>query len=183
MLDDFATRPSRFSILRPCRSSLDSYLGEVSNPGALSKSKPSRLHQDSEKLLKSLLSIGVDKNSAERLVSSRDLGNAVVPIYWKDGIVSKVNSFWLQTLTEFLRSFALEFPDGQIRWDPHYRGERPEDGDMAVRVIFYYQEDDQGDHWSPRPDTLEEESYYRMLKRFTYKGDTPVSASRIIHGR
>lgn len=149
----------------------------------MSKSKPGQPQQDSEKLRKSLLSIGVARDSAERLVSSRELSKAVVPIYWKDGIVLKVNSFWLQMLPEFLKSFAREFPDGQIRWDPDYRGEKPEDGDTAIHVFFSYQEDDQGDRWEPKPDAADVESYYRMLKRFSYKGNKPVLASRVIHGR
>ncbi len=107
----------------------------------------------------------------------------MVPIYWKDGIVLNVNSFWLQMLPEFLKTFAREFPDGQIRWNSDYRGQKPEDGDAAIHVFFSYQEDDQGDRWEPKPDTPEVESYYRMLKRFSYKGDKPVSASRVIHGR
>ena len=147
----------------------------------LSNSNHGQQQQGSDKLRKSLLSIGVDKNSVERLISSRNLSNTVVPIYWKDGIVLKVNTFWLQTLPDFLSSFAREFPDGQVRWDPDYRGQRPDDGDIAIHVTFYYQEDDQGDHWSPKPDPAEEESYYRMLKRFTYEGTNPVPASRIIH--
>ncbi len=144
---------------------------------------PGQSRQDSERLRKSLLSIGVDKDSADRLISSRELNRAVVPIYWKDGIVLNVNSFWLQMLPEFLKTFAREFPDGQIRWNSDYRGQKPEDGDAAIHVFFSYQEDDQGDRWEPKPDTPEVESYYRMLKRFSYKGDKPVSASRVIHGR
>jgi hypothetical protein len=151
----------------------------------LSKSKPGQPQQDGdgEKLRKSLLSIGVDKQVAERLLSSRDFSRVVVPIYWKDGIVSKANTFWLQTLPEFLKSFAHEFPDGQVRWDPDYRGEKPADGDSAIHVFFSYQEDDQGDRWEPKPDAPQVESYYKMLKKFSYKDDKPVPASRIIHGR
>ena len=149
----------------------------------MSKSKPDQSQQDGEKLRKSLLSIGVDKAFVERLISSRDLSNAVVPIYWKDGIVMKVNSLWLPALPEFLKSFVRDFPDGQVRWDPDYRGEKPEDGDSAIHVFFSYQEDDQGDRWEPKPDAADVESYYKMLKRFSYKGEKAVSASRIIHGR
>jgi hypothetical protein len=149
----------------------------------LSKSKPGQSQQDSEKLRKTLLSIGVDKDVVERLLSSRELSKAVVPIYWKDGIVSKANSFWLPTLPEFLKDFAREFPEGQVRWDSDYRGERPADGDSAIHVFFSYQEDDQGDRWEPKPDAPQVESYYMMLKKFSYKGDKPVSVSRIIHGR
>jgi hypothetical protein len=147
----------------------------------LSKSKLGQSQQDSDKLRRSLLSIGVDKDSVERLVSSRDLGRVVVPIYWKDGIVLKVNTFWLQSLPQFLMDFGRDFPDGQVRWDKDYRGDKPVDSGAAIRVTFYYQEDDQGDHWSPKPDPDEEERYYKMLKRFTYEGDKPVSASRVIH--
>jgi hypothetical protein len=149
----------------------------------LSKSNPGALREDNEKLRKSLLSIGVDKESVERLVTSRQLGNVVVPIYWKDGIVLKVNSFWLKMLPEFLESFAREFPDGQIRWNPDYRAEKPEDGDTAIHVFFSYQEDDQGDRWEPKPDLTDVEGYYRMIKRYSFKGDKQVSASRVIHGR
>ena len=117
------------------------------------------------------------------MVTSRQLARVTAPIYWKDGIVLKANSFWLQTLPEFLESFAREFPDGQIRWDPDYRAERPQDGDSAIHVFFSYQEDDQGDRWEPKPDITDVERYYAILKRFSYGGDKPVSASRIIHGR
>lgn len=151
-------------------------------PIALPKSKPNELQENAERLRKSLLSIGVDKDSVQRILSSRELDRIVVPIYWKDGIVLKTNSFWLQTLPEFLASFSREFPDGQVRWDKDYMGNRPADSGAAIHVIFYYQEDDQGDHWSPKPEPDEEESYYRMLKRFTYEGDKPVQASRVIRG-
>lgn len=147
----------------------------------LPKTEPNQSQED--QLRKSLLSIGVDKNSVERLTSSRELGRIVVPIYWKDGIVQKANLFWLQNLPEFARDFAREFPDGQLRWDMDYRGEKAEDGDVAIHVIFYYQEDDQGDHWSPKPDAPQEESYYRLLKRLSFKGEHPIQASRVIYGR
>ena len=149
----------------------------------MSKSKPVQSKEDTERLRKSLLSIGVDKSSVEELISSRELSRAIVPIYWKDGIVLKANSFWLPTLPEFLKDFTREFPDGQVRWDTDYHGEKPGDGDLAISVVFNYQGDDQGDHWSPKPDTPEEESYYRMIKRSTFKGDKAVPATRIIHGR
>ena len=41
---------------------------------------------------------------------------------------------------------------------------------LAIRVYFNYQEDDQGDHWSPKPTAIEEQSYQKMLKRFSYTG-------------
>ncbi|MDA4133551.1 MAG: hypothetical protein OK454_10590, partial [Thaumarchaeota archaeon] len=59
----------------------------------------------------------------------------------------------------------------------------PAAGDIALRVYFNYQEDDQGDHWSPPPTLLEEESYYRMLARAFYKGKKPVPVSKVVHGK
>ena len=50
---------------------------------------------DKEKLQKALLSIGTDKDAVARLISSKSLGRAVIPIYWKDGIVKKTSSFYL----------------------------------------------------------------------------------------
>lgn len=133
-------------------------------------------------LSKTLLSIGAEKESVERLAKSRALDRVVIPIYWKDGLVSSVRPLWLVKLPEFLKSFEKEFPDGQVRWDPDYEGNDPSWGDIALRVYFNYQEDDDGDHWSPPPSVLEEESYYRMLSGRSYQGKNPVPASRIVHG-
>jgi hypothetical protein len=147
----------------------------------LSKSSSGQVKIDKEKLRKGLLSIGADKGSVESLIVSKSLSKVVIPIYWKDGIVKKVSSLYLPGLPDFLTSFEKEFPDGQIRWDPDYEGERPDDGDVAIRVYFDYQEDDQGDHWSPKPTEQEEESYYKRLRRLAYKGSDPVPAHRIVH--
>lgn len=111
------------------------------------------------------------------------IDDVVIPIYWKDGLVSSVRPFWLVRLPEFLRSFEKEFPDGQVDWDRDYGTGGPGFEDIALRVYFNYQEDDQGDHWSPPPTLLEEESYYRMLARASFKGKKSVSASKVIHGR
>ena len=135
-----------------------------------------------EGLQKALLSVGADQQSAERLVSSKKVSELVIPIYWKDGLVSSVRPLWLVRLPEFLKSFQKEFPDGQVRWDPDYQSNDPTSGDTALRVYFNYQEDDQGDHWSPPPTLLEEESYYRMLARAAFKGKKSVSASKVVHG-
>ncbi len=145
------------------------------------KAKPVQPESDGELLREALLSVGADKKAVGRLVSSKEMERVVVPIYWKDGIVVKANFIQLLALPKLLRSFRREFPDGQVRWDPDYRGEKPGDGDVAIHIFFNYQEDDQGDHWDPKPDTPEIESYYRMIKRFSYDGDKPVSASKIIH--
>jgi hypothetical protein len=136
-------------------------------------------------LRKALLSIGVDKGSAEMLLGSRALERIAVPIYWKDGLVFHANSLWLPKLPNFLKSFEKVFPDGQVRWDPDYDEENQQDqtSDVAVRVFFNYQEDDQGDHWSPKPTPIEEQSYQRMLKRFSYKGPSPVQAHAVLHGK
>lgn len=145
-------------------------------------SKPESAGYDAEKLSKSLLSIGVDKESVDALISSRELDRAIVPIYWKDGIVPNVSSLWLPKLPEFLWTFTREFPDGQVRWDKNFEGGKPEDGDVAIRVFFDYQEDDQGDRWAPKPTPNEEESYYRLLKLHSYKGTKPAAVYRIIRG-
>lgn len=134
-------------------------------------------------LKKALLSVGADKQSVEKLVSSSAIDDVVIPIYWKDGLVSSVRPFWLVKLPEFLRSFEKEFPDGQVDWDKDYGTGGPGFEDIALRVYFNYQEDDQGDHWSPPPTLLEEESYYRMLARASFKGNKSVSVSKVIHGR
>ena len=137
------------------------------------------------RLRKSLLSIGVDEKSAEKLLSSRALERVIVPVYWKDGLVSHAHPLRLSRLPSFLRSFAKQFPDGEARWDPDYAENNPQDGssEVAVRVLFNYQEDDQGDHWSPKPTAIEEQSYQRMMKRYSYAGAGAVQASAAIHGR
>ena len=136
-------------------------------------------------LRKSLLSIGVDKKSAEKLLSSRALERLVVPVYWKDGLVSHAHPLRLSKVPSFLGSFEKEFPDGQARWDPDYAENNQQDisSSVAIRVFFNYQEDDQGDHWSPRPTAIEEQSYQRMLKRYSYAGAGAVQASAAIHGK
>jgi hypothetical protein len=139
---------------------------------------------DVSALRKALLSIGVDKPSAEKLLGSRALNKIVVPVYWKDGLEFHVNSLWIPKLPSFLRSFEKVFPDGQVRWDPDYDEENPQDqtSDVAIRVYFNYQEDDQGNHWSPKPTLIEDKSYRRMLKQFSYKGQSPAQAHGVLHG-
>jgi hypothetical protein len=141
--------------------------------------------EDAAGLRKSLLSIGVDEKSAEKLLSSRALERVVVPLYWKDGLVLQARPLWLSKLPNFLRSFQKEFPEGQVRWDPDYDEQTPqgESSRVAIRVYFDYQEDDQGDHWSPKPTTIEEQSYQKMLKRFSYTGTGPVQADAVLRGR
>ncbi len=145
--------------------------------------KGAEVSSGSDNLRKSLLSVGADKSSVEKLVSSKSLNDIVIPIYWKDGLVSSSRPFSLVKLPEFLKSFGKEFPDGQVRWDQDYESNNAASGDIALRVYFNYQEDDQGDHWSPPPTLLEEESYHRMLASGEFKGKKPVSASKVIHGR
>jgi hypothetical protein len=149
----------------------------------LAKSKASETSSGSEGLRKALLSVGSDKDSVDRLISSKVIDDVVIPIYWKDGLVSTVRPMWLVGLPGFLKSFEKEFPDGQVRWDHDYESSDPAAGDVALRVYFNYQEDDQGDHWSPPPTLLEEESYYRMLARSFYKGKKPVPVSKVVHGK
>jgi hypothetical protein len=149
----------------------------------LAKSKSTETVPDGTGLRKSLLSVGVDKDSVERLTSSKTLDDIIIPIYWRDGLVSNSHPLWLVKLPEFLRSFEKEFPDGQVRWHDEYEGSDPALGDVALRIYFNYQEDDQGDHWSPPPTLLEEESYRRMLARCAYKGKRPIPASRVVHGK
>ncbi len=145
--------------------------------------KTSDAQSSSPALRKALLSVGADKKSVEKLVSSSAIDDVVISIYWRDGLVSSIRPLWLVKLPEFLKSFEKEFPDGQVDWDQDYGTGGPGFEDIALRVYFNYQEDDQGDHWSPPPTLLEEESYYRMLARAAFKGKKPVSASKIIHGR
>jgi hypothetical protein len=141
--------------------------------------------EDAAELRKSLLSIGADEKSAEKLLSSRALERVVVPVYWKDGLTLQAHSLWLSKLPNFLKSFQKEFPEGQVRWDPDYDEQTPqgESSRVAIRVYFDYQEDDQGDHWSPKPTTIEEQSYQKMLKRFSYTGTGPLQADAVLRGR
>lgn len=148
-----------------------------------SRQSPRRGSPGKGGLAKALLSIGAEKDSVERLTSTKRINDLIIPIYWKDGLVSSVRPLWLVKLPEFLKSFEAEFPDGEVRWDGAFEGNDPAMGDVALRVFFNYQEDDQGDHWSPPPTLLEEESYYRMLSRGAYKGAKPVSAAKIVHER
>jgi hypothetical protein len=140
--------------------------------------------EDATGLRKSLLSIGIDEKSAEKLLSSRALDRVVVPVYWKDGLVLQAHPLSLSKLPNFLRSFQKEFPEGQVRWDPDYDEQTPqgESSRVAIRVYFDYQEDDQGHHWSPKPTELEEQTYQKMLKRFSYAGTGALQASAIIYG-
>ncbi|MGH9920966.1 MAG: hypothetical protein ACRD6W_19120 [Nitrososphaerales archaeon] len=137
------------------------------------------------KLRKSLISIGVDEKSAEKLLSSRALERVVVPVYWKDGLVSHAHLLRLSKIASFLGSFEKVFPDGEVRWDPDYDENNPQDdtSQVAVRVFFNYQEDDDGDHWSPKPTAIEDQSYQRMLKRCSFAGAGAVQASAVIHGK
>jgi hypothetical protein len=148
------------------------------------KSAASAEKKNVVELRKSLLSIGVDKASVEKLIASNGLDRIIAPIYWKDGLVFHVSSLALSSLPGFLKSFEKEFPDGQVRWDRDYDETNPKDGtsDVAIRVTFSYQEDDQGDHWSPKPTLEEEESYQGMLKRHSYKGPNPVRAHAVLKG-
>jgi hypothetical protein len=136
------------------------------------------------RLSKSLLSIGLDASSAEKLASARGLERVVVPLYWKDGLVLNSHLLLLSKLPSFLKSFEKEFPDGEVRWDPDYEDQNPPDGsgNVAIRVFFSYQEDDQGDHWSPKPTALEEKSYGRMLERYSHKGPGAIQASAALRG-
>jgi hypothetical protein len=140
---------------------------------------------DPSALRKALLSVGVDEGSAEKLVRSRALKRIVVPAYWKDGLVFHVSSLWLQKLPSFSKSFGKVFPDGQLRWDPDYDEANPQQqtSDVAIHVFFNYQEDDQGDHWSPKPTSIEERSYQRMLKRFSFRGPSPAQAHDVLQGK
>ena len=137
---------------------------------------------DAKKLRRSLISIGVDKDIAQKLVASKSLERIVVPIYWKDGLESRSNALWLTRLPEFLRSFTKEFPDGEVRWDPDYESSDPAE-DVAIRVRFNVQEDDQGNRFHPKPTLLEEEAYQRMLERSSFKGTKPVPAHVVVHGK
>ena len=118
-----------------------------------------------------LLSLGAEKESVDRLSKSKALDRVVIPVYWTDGIVSKARPLWLTKLPAFLKSFEKEFPDGQVRWDPHYEGTDPSWGDLALHVYFNYQEDDDGDHWSPAPSLLEEEAYHSYVSTRLVPGE------------
>lgn len=137
---------------------------------------------DADKLHKSLVSIGADKEAAKKLTASKYLDRILVPVYWKEGLESRANALWLIKLPEFLKSFAREFPDGEVRWDADYESVDPAD-DLAIRVRFNVQEDDQGSRWQPKPTLLEEEAYKRMLDRSSYKGTNPVPAHVVVHGK
>ncbi|MDA4116747.1 MAG: hypothetical protein OK455_00185 [Thaumarchaeota archaeon] len=138
---------------------------------------------DSEQLRNALLSIGAGKKSVDILLKSKGLDKVIIPIYWRDGLVVKAHdSFLLQKLPDLLKSFGKEFPDGEIRWDPDYDEENNAGAksDVAIRVYFNYQEDDQGDHWSPKPTPMEDENYQRMVKRYSYSGQKPVPAQAVL---
>ncbi len=140
------------------------------------------LSGDAKRLHKSLVSIGVDREAAKSLTASRLLERIVVPVYWKEGLESQAHGLWLIKLPQFLRSFAEEFPDGEVRWDPDYESSNPAD-DLAIRVRFNIQEGDQGGRFQPKPTLLEEEAYQRMLERSSYKGAKPVPAYSVVHGK
>jgi hypothetical protein len=153
--------------------------------GATSTGSGGKNEEEAEGLRKSLLSIGVDAKSAEKLLSSRSLERIVVPVYWKDGLTLQAYPLSLSKFPNFLRSFQKEFPEGQVRWDPDYDEQTPqgESSRVAIRVYFDYQEDDQGHHWSPKPTEIEEQSYQKMLKRSSYAGTGALQASAVIYGR
>ncbi|MDA4132634.1 MAG: hypothetical protein OK454_05855 [Thaumarchaeota archaeon] len=58
------------------------------------------------------MSVGSDKGSVDRLISSKVIDEVVIPIYWKDGLVTTVRPMWLVKLPGFLKAFEQEFPDG-----------------------------------------------------------------------
>ena len=148
-------------------------------------SKSAKSAGSGEGLRKALLSIGVDEKSAAKLLASRDLERVVIPIYWKDGLVYHSQPFSLAKLPDLLRSFEKEFPDGQVRWDPDYDEHNIKDNtsEVGIRVVFNYQEGDQGDHFSPKPTEIEEESYQSMVRRHSYKGTDSVPAQKVLHGK
>jgi len=137
---------------------------------------------DSRALYRSLTSIGVEKEAARKIMTSKSLDRILVPIYRREGLESRASRLWLVKLPEFLRSFAREFPDGEVRWDPDYESTDPAD-DVAIRVRFNVQEDDQGGRFQPKPTLLEEEAYQRMLERSSYRGTKPVPAYLVVHGK
>lgn len=136
-----------------------------------------------DNLGKALASIGVDKESVGLLTSSKSLGRIVVPVYWKDGLVIHAHRIALTGVPGFLRGFREVFPDGLVRWDPDYESDDASAGDAAIRIYFSYQEDDQGDHWTPPPTLLEEESYDKMLAKAALKERQPVVASKVLHAK
>jgi hypothetical protein len=149
----------------------------------LPKSSAAPKKEGDERLRKALLSIGVDKKSAETFLKSKALDRIVVPIYWKDGLVCKEQSVALAMVPDFLRSFAKEFTDGEIRWDASYDEESPDGAksDVAIKVCFSYSEDDDGDHWSPKPTEEELASYQKMVKASSYSGTKKVAAQSVLH--
>lgn len=148
------------------------------------KGKPAG-HGETDGVLKSLVSIGTDERSAKKLAASASLDKAIVPAYWKDGLSSHAHPIQLAKLPSFLKSFEKEFPDGEVRWDPDYyeQSQSGKASGVAIRIFFNLQEDDQGNHWSPKPTVLEEAAYEKMLKRSSYSGPRPVDAQTILHGR
>lgn len=149
---------------------------------ALSKTGEGSSKEDIEALRKTLISIGVDKDAAKKLTTSKNLERIRVPIYRKEGLASRSSSLWLIKLPEFLRSFSREFPDGEVRWDADYDGADPAE-DVAIRVFFNVQEDDQGGRFQPKPTPLEEEAYQKMLEKSSFKGAKPVPAYLVLHGK
>src|SRR5277367_4674990 len=89
----------------------------------LVRSKTAENPSGSAALQKALLSVGTDKSSAEKLVSAGVLQDVVIPLFWKDGLVSNARSLWMIKLTDVLKEFEKEFPDGQVRWDHDYESD------------------------------------------------------------
>jgi hypothetical protein len=132
------------------------------------------------KLREALKSVGVDKDTISRLLSSRRLGRITVPLFARGTVNDEFNDLWLVRLPEFLRWFEKEFPDGLLRWDPEFEDPTTGKARPVLRVNFNYQEDDWGDHFSYRPTSLEEEAYHKKLRELRPKNGDKVDVGSIL---
>ena len=134
----------------------------------------------SAKLSAALVSVGVDKETISKLLSSSKLGSVVVPLHARGTVTDEFNDLWLIKLPEFVRWFMKEFPDGRMRWDSEFEDTSTGKSRPVIRINFNYQEDDQGDHWSYRPTVLEEESYHKKLDELRFRDGKKVEVRSII---
>jgi len=150
------------------------------DPGSAS---PQPTSEVSAKLRAALVSVGADKETISKLLSSSMLGSVVVPLYARGTVTDEFNDLWLIKLPEFVRWFTEEFPDGRVRWDSEFEDTSTGKSRPVIRVNFNYQEGDQGDHWSYRPTVLEEESYHKKLDELKYKNGKKVEVRSVIQGK
>ena len=133
-----------------------------------------------EKLGAVLKSVGVDKDTISKLLSSHRLESITIPLYARGAVNDEFNDLWLVKLPEFVKWFEKEFPDGLLRWDPEFEDPTTGKARPVLRVNFNYQEDDWGDHFSYRPTPLEDEAYHKKLRALRPKNGEKVDVGSIL---